>query len=409
MKLHSKAVKTKAFMNKKSICFICWGKTAELLVNRDGSLCEYFAEVFDDLILLDVSNVFTTALVHGRSSRGSLDRLPSKFRIVSPGSFSECKNFLKSQPMIVIHYFSQRWYDWWLYYYLRKYSIPLIYAQTLSIILSFKPRDLQRQSLSVIASRKLNTIVDRIFRALVLCGFFSKVDTYFLSNKAKAEAKKNDRRFNEIVLTNSSFYDSMLFNSYRVLNDYVVFVDSIVPYATDQIHHGYKPTDREPYFKNLNRVLSVIESTLGKEVVICLHPSYDEDNISRDFGRRKAVKYRTDEFIAKAELVLFHDSSAVNSAVVYGKKVVQLTGSQFNDFVRNNCEVFQQVFSFTTIDIYEATDDQIREAARSPRLDGEKYETFLSNFVVASGQKGLSSCEQIAEHISHKYGIERRK
>lgn len=396
-------------VNKKEICFICWGKTAELLINRDHFLHEHFAKVFDNLILLDVSNVFTTALKHGGSMIGNTNKLSSKFKIVSPQSLSECKSFLKSDDMVAIHYFSQRWYDWWLYFYLKKYSVPLIYIQTESTMASFKPHTSEKQSLSVFLSRKLNSITNRVFRTLILYGFFSKVDTYFLSNKMKAEARKNDRRFNEIVLTNSNFYDGMLFSNYKVSNDYVVFVDSIVPYAMDQIHYGYRPADRELYYKNLNGVLSVIESTLGKEVVICLHPSYNEDNLHRDFGRRKAVKYETDKFIAKAELVLFHESSAINSAIIYGKKVVQLVGSQFNDFVKNNCEIFQRTFPFTTIDIYEATDDWIREAVRSPRFDREKYEAFLSNFIIASGQEGLPSCAQIANHISRKYGIEQRK
>jgi len=396
-------------MNKKSICFICWGKTAELLVNREGLLCKYFAEVFDDLILLDVSNVFTTALVQGGSNGGRLDKLPSKFKVVSPGSFSECRNFLKSHPMVAIHYFSQRWYDWWLYYYLKKYSVPLIYIQTLSIILSFKPRASEKKSFSVIFSRKLNSLTSRVFCCLVLRGFFSKVDTYFLSDRLKAEGKRSDRRYEEIVLTNSSFYDNILLNNYQVSNDYIVFVDSIVPYALDQVRYGYKPTDRKLYYENLNRVLDIIESATGKQVVICLHPSYNEDNLHRDFGRRKAVKYETDKFIAKAELVLFHDSSAVNSAIVYGKKIIQLIGSQFNDFVKNNCETFQKTFSFTTIDIYKSTEDCVREAVKSPKLDREKYEAFLSNFIVASGQKAVSSCEQIADHISYKYRIEKIK
>jgi len=396
-------------MNKKAICFVCWGKTGELLINRDHFLHEHFAKVFENLILLDVSNVFSTALKHGGSVIGNINKLSSKFKIVSPQSLSECKRFLKSDDMVAIHYFSQRWYDWWLYYYLRKYSVPLIYIQTLSIILSFKPRISEKKSFSIIFSRKLNSLTSRAFRGLVLCGFFSKVDTYFLSDKLKAEGKRSDRRYKEMVLTNSSFYDSMLFNNYKVSNDYIVFVDSIVPYALDQIRYGYKPADRELYYKNLNRVLSIIESTLGKEAVICLHPCYNEDNLHRDFGRRKAVKYETDRFIAKAELVLFHDSSAINSAIIYGKKIVQLVGSQFNDFVTNNCETFQKTFSFTSIDIYKATDDCIREAVRSPMCDREKYETFLSNFIIASGQKGVSSCEQIANHISCKYGIKKGK
>ena len=396
-------------MSRKAICFICWGETAELLINRDHLLHEHFAKVFEELILLDVSNVFTTALKHGDSVINNINKLSSKFSIVSPRSLSECKNFLKSNDMVAMHYFSQRWYDWWLYYYLRKYSIPLICAQTESTMASFKPLTSEKQSFSVFLSRKLNSITNRVFRAFVLCSVFSKVDTFFFSNKIKAEGKKNDRRFNEVVLTNSRFYDSMLYNNYKTSNDYIVFVDSIVPYAQDQIRYGYKLADRELYYKNLNRVLDIIESTLGKEVVICLHPSYNEDNLHRDFGSRKTVKYKTDKFIAKAELVLFHESSAINSAIIYGKKIVQLIGSQFNDFVKNNCETFQRTFPLTTIDIYEATDDYIREAVRSPKFDQEKYETFLFNFIIASGQKGVSSCEQITNHISRKYGIKKRK
>lgn len=396
-------------VNKKSICFICWGDTGELFVNRDHLLHEHFARVFDDLILLDVSNVFTTSLKHGGSVIKSKDKLSPKFKIFSPRSLSECRNFLKSNDTIVISYFSQRWYDWWLFYYLRKYSIPLVYVQTLSTVVSFKSRVSEKQSLPVLFSRKLNSVIGRIFNAFVLHCFFSKVDTYFLSDKLKAEGRRNDRRYNEIVLTNSSYYDNMLLNNYEISDDYVVFVDSIIPYGMDQINYGYKFADRELYFRHLNRVFDVVESALGKEVIICLHPSYDDNNIKRDFGRRKAVKYRTDEFIARAGLVLFHDSSAINSAVVYGKKVVQLIGSQFNDFIKNTCDAFQKIFSFTTVDMYEATDEYVREAVRSPKLERERYDAFLSNFIMASGQKSVSSCEQVADHLSRKYGISKKR
>jgi hypothetical protein len=257
--------------------------------------------------------------------------------------------------------------------------------------------------------RRLRFVPFRVFCFLSSHGYFSKIDTYFLSNKKKAEAKKNDGRYEEIVLVNSSYYDSMLLSNFEVSNDYVVFLDSMLPYHGDQMRCGYQPVDRELYYKSLNRVLDIIGSTLGKEVVICLHTKYTEDNLHRDFGERTAVKYRTQEFVAKAELVLFHDTSAVNAAVVYGKEIVQLTGSHFNDFWRNSCERYQKLLSFPTLDMYDCEEERIQEIINRPRLDVEKYDAFLSNFIIASGQKGVPSCAQIADHISRKYGIEKRK
>lgn len=398
--------------NKKAICFVCWGKTGEILINRDYLLHEYFAKVFDNLILLDVSNVFSTSLIHGGSAIGDTSKLSSKFKIVSPKSLSECQDFLKSDDMVVIHYFSQRWYDWWLYYYLRKYSIPLVYIQTQATVVSFHFNESQRRGiLRRYLTRWKEAIPAKFLRFCMSRGFVSKVDTYYLSRRDKAEGKKVDPRYNEVVLVNSRSYDNLLEKNLEISNDYIVFLDSMLPYHLDQLRCGYPSwtdLERRLYYENLCRVLDTAASEMKKELVICLHPSYDERYLDRDFGGRRAVKYKTDEFVAKAETVFFHESSSVNNAIVYGKKVVQLIGSDFNNFAKDNCQAYQKIIPFTTIDMYECTEDSIRETLRTMELNRERYETFLSNHIIASGGKGVRSCEQIADHISRKYGITKK-
>ncbi len=394
-------------MNKKSICFICWGKTAELFINRDYLLHEYFAKVFDNLILLDVSNVFSTSLIHGGSAIGDTSKLSSKFKIVSPQSLSECKSFLKSSDIVVIHYFSQRWYDWWLYYYLKKYSIPLLYIHTQAWRGRFQLNK-SRNPLNWfrVKSRLLQY---RIFVRSVRWGLLTKVDTYYTAEKSRVQKALNSKRYNEVVLVNCSVYDSMLIKNVKASNDYIVFIASMPPYHGDQVSCGYKlmtSDERDSYYKRLNWILDTIASEAGgKEVVICLHPNYNEENLQRDYGTRKAVKYMTDDYIGKAEIVLFHESSAINNVFVYGKKVIQLLNSHFNDFIKHNCEVYTKLAIFPVLDMFDCDEGSIRGLVRGLKIDREKYDEYLSNNIITSGEKGVCSCEQIATHIRRKYEV----
>ena len=394
-------------------------------------LYEHFAKVFEDMIFLDVDKVFTSIIgSDGSDSSKAEIMLPSEFKVVRPESLSECRKFFKTHNMVAICYFAERWRDWWIHYYLKKYHIPLVYIDTLSTIVSFKFKGPERQTFITRVLNKLKRLfprafrlfisrhvlskvdtysISRAFRIFISHHVLSKVDTYFVSRKNKAERKKRDRRCAEVVLTNSAFYDSMLANNYRVSEDVVVFLDSMLPYHGDQFRFGFQPLNKELYYKKLNRVFDAVESVLGKELVICLHPKYDDENVTKDFGERRTFKYRTDEFIAKAELAFFHHSSAVNGAIVYGKKIIQLTGSQFNDFTKNNCQCYQKVIPITTLEIYECDEDTIKQVLTTLEPNQQKYDEFLSNYIVASGQKGVSSREQIVDHISHKYGISRRE
>lgn len=395
-------------MNKrKCVCFI--GRSApnrglESLIRREYLYYKQFAETFDQLIFLDVSKVFTSSVVsHGDVDEAAHKLLPDKFTIIIPNSLKEFKDVLKSHTMVVISCFSEEWYEWYIHHYLRKCSIPLVYIHTMSETIDFQYRKSQNSTIvghlwtqsKVVCFKIVNRLMDYIFSA--------PIDTLFISNKPLARKIKHLRRYREIVITNSRFYDNYLAHSYPVTDDHIVFLDSMLPYHLDQTRFGHCLIDRDPYYFHLNRVLNVIEQKLGKKTVVCLHPKYDEANLERDFGRRQTVKYRTQEYTAQAAVVLFHESSAINNAVLYNKKVIQLTGSRFNDFTKANCVSVQKILGFPTIDMYGATQQQISDLLNVLKVDQQRYAAFLSNYIVSSGQEGVASCRQIADHIKLKY------
>lgn len=396
----------------KQICFIRSGSIRTIDALFHG-LYEHFSKEFEHLFFVNVSKIFTSKFIGDPDDDNAHRALPATFTYVVPKNLSEFKKFLTSHNLVVICYFSETWPDWWIHHYLRKYSIPLVYIHTHSIVAEFLYNKALKALIFVRLWSKIKFIYSRFLRYMGINYFLHDVDTLFISRKDKAERIKNSNggRYpkSEIVITNSRFYDAFLLNDYDISTDYVVFLDSMPPYAGDQTRFGYQPIDRELYYKNLNRVLKLIGAILDKEVVICLHPKYNDDNLQEDYGNRRTVKYRTDEFIAKAELVLFHETTAINTAVLYGKKIIQLTGSRFNDFTKNNCNVFQKLFSFPTLDIFASEQSYIKETLKSLRINKEEYDAYISNCTIASGQKGVPSCVQIADHISRKYGIQKRK
>ncbi|MDD5063432.1 MAG: hypothetical protein PHQ35_01555 [Phycisphaerae bacterium] len=391
-------------ISRKNICFIRSG-SVETIVDLDSLLFKHFAKVFDEVFFLDVSKVFTSKLILGRYDNDSAyHRLPAGFKVVCPKKLSEVKKFLRSNDVVAICCFSETWPDWWIHHYLRKYSIPLIYIYTHSVIASFQ----YKKSYFNDFRAKLKNLAAHIRRRFPSHDFLADIDTYFVSDKHKAEKKKPSSRYKEVVVTNSRFYDSLLVSNHKISTDYVVFLDSMEPYHDDQIVFGYQPIDRELYYRNLNTILDTISRILKKELVVCLHPKYDDDNLKRDFGERKTVKYKTAEFVAQAEVVLFHESSSINNAFVYGKKVIQLTGKYFNDFTKRNCEACNKVFLFPTLDMFEWEESSLLEILYGLRVDSERYSDFLSNRIITSGQKGVPSFVQIADHVSHKYGISKK-
>ena len=393
-------------MDTKRVCFISRGtphKGLESFLRREYLLYEYFDKVFKRPIFLDVSKVFTSKVLSaGELTSSAHALLPQNFEIIVPKDLKEFRRFLRTGDLIAVSNFSEEWYDWYIHYYLKKYLVPLIYIHTMSEIIDFQYQKGENKGIAQIWARSKRVcfkIIDHLLEYI----FCAKVDTLFISNKRLAGQIKNSRRFKEVVITNSRFYDSYLAHSYPVTEDYIVFLDSMLPYHLDQVNFGHRLIDRELYYFNLDRVLNTVEQKLGKKAVVCLHPKYDEKNLEKDFGRRQTVKHRTQEFTARAAVVLFHESSAINNAVLYNKKVVQLAGSGFNEFIRTNCESVRKALGVEALDMYEATEQQVDHLLGALKVNTQRYTAFLSDYIVSPGKEGVASCRQIADHIKLKY------
>lgn len=390
----------------RQICYISeFNIPIHIHINRE--LFGHFAEVFEQPVLLDVSSVFTSKLWRRQYKNAEVEELlPSQWHVERPKSLLQCARFFKDHDVVAICGFPEIWKDWYLHYYLTKFSIPLIYVHTHSIV-QFSAKK------ASIVTRVCNRII-RVFdyrpwwRHFCNCVFpspLAHVDTIYVSTKDDFAKRTRSQRYQDVVLVNSKFYDSILAGGHVVSSEHVAFLDSMMPHHADQIQHGYHPVDRRTYYQRLNWLFDVVEQVSGKKVIICLHPKYPNECLEQNFGGRTAIKYETDGLVARASLVLFHESSSVNTAVFYKKPVLQLVGDCFNDFVKNNCAVYNNLCSFPRLDMFTCDEKTVRYTIQTIKPDLEKYQQFISTHIIASEEEGVTSAEQIATHLAKKYSI----
>ena len=63
---------------------------------------------------------------------------------------------------------------------------------------------------------------------------------------------------------------------------------------------------------------------MKKKVVLCLHPSSNKLEYQKIFKEFKIVKYKTEAYLLKSYVVLFHESSITNLAILMNKKIIHL-------------------------------------------------------------------------------------
>jgi hypothetical protein len=368
-------------------------------LKREKNLFDQLAEGFPGIYFLDVSQTFTSKILSNHELSKDAHDLLKKYHLICPKDLREVKDFLRTFKPVIICAFSEEWMDWYIHFYIRLFNLPMVYIHTISEISNFQIRG-QR---SVVT--KVMGAIQKNWNRLVPHLFCAKVDTLFTSHRPNAKLIKKSRRYHEIVLTNSRFYDVYLRDKQAVSDEFIVFLDSMAPYHADQIRFGFKPIDRNVYFQALRNVLAKISQRLRKEVVICLHPKYDETNLERDFGDWRTVKFQTDEYIAKAALVLFHETSSINSVALYNKNIIQLVGKQFNDFVKSNAESIRREFPCETLDMFDFNDDILERTLNGIHIDAIRRQQFLNNYITASGEENVSSGDQIVKKLKEKYSL----
>ena len=383
--------------NKINLYILCSGDI-EMNIKMNNVLFKTLFSKIHNVVFVDVkinqSNLIQSPIIYSHN-----------YKTISVKTISELAKLLKKE-CVILSLLSHNPRDWIVFFMAKIYKRKIVYQNLLGEIVKVSPHLSSSSFINNIMRKfKLLILLNYLYAILTKLGILQKIDTLYTTERSAKAKYQNNKSYNRVKLINSKFYDALIENQNPATEEYIVFLDSMVPYHGDQIRMGFEPMDANYYFHHLNLLFALLEELTLKKVVVCLHPKYDEKNLIKDFPNNLAVKNESDKYIPKASLVLCHETTLINYAVVYNKKIIQLTSKKFNDFLSENIKSWFDTLGIPQLEFdSNLNKNQINEILQKKVKNMQQ--NYLSTSIIASGLEGELGSDQIVLDLKEHYGIE---
>jgi len=214
-----------------------------------------------------------------------------------------------------------------------------------------------------------------------------------------------ERRYREVFRANTKFVSvpSTLINwSPPELADsssYHVFVDESIASAPDaKLENRIICNDIDQYYKNMNRVFSVIEAHTGVPVIIAASGKFEyaEDV----FEGRRVVYGKTLKLIHQSSMVIGHASSGLYQAIVSRKPVLLVNDSTFTGTKQRDVKKMASFFGVMPVPSADLQQDHVEEALA---MDTSCFSTIEEDYFRSRGVGG-DWHEIVAEALRSAFG-----
>ena len=253
----------------------------------------------------------------------------------------------------------------------------------------------------------------QIFQIIKSVDFCFEASQKIIDDINNAKSKKIEKLlpflnlsyYKKKIRINSSVYDNFLRDKPILESKYIVLVDSGFDHDDRILREGKINSDhRETYYRQLKTVLEKISKMYNKEVIICLHPKINYPN-SKYFEEIKKkfrlIKNKTTQFIYKAEIVLFFETSAIITAIMLNKKIINLNSKLMGSyyFKRNNLynekiNLFQLNLDDLELDNKESLDSLLNTKIMN-------YENYINENIIF--KKNITSNDQVKNSLKELF------
>lgn len=204
-----------------------------------------------------------------------------------------------------------------------------------------------------------------LFRLLILFNIFSQVEILFESSKINIKriklgfSYKLNKLFpliklnfyKQIIRINSQHFDDLKKDNKFCERKYITFLETPLNHPDRILRDGpITKTNKEKYYKRLNYFFKITKRIFNKKIIICLHPRSDINFYKKKF-KHKVVKGKSDYYIKKSDIIIFHNSSSVMKAIILKKKILSLQSKTMGSFWNYRNSVYLKYIPFPTINL----------------------------------------------------------
>ena len=177
---------------------------------------------------------------------------------------------------------------------------------------------------------------------------------------------------------------------------YLVFLDEDFVFHIDYQLLGIKPpVSPENYFSEVNFMLKSLAQKLNLKPIVQLHPTANR-RISKKYYNFEISEHETAQVVQNSDLVISHDSTSLQFAVMFQKPVILLETSEMvkNKFYHTQINNFSKALSATVLTIDDFPIDKI-----APKICNISYQSYKEDYIKLIGSPNRFSHEIILNSI----------
>jgi len=246
-----------------------------------------------------------------------------------------------------------------------------------------------------------------IFRFLVFINYLPKIDLVFEGSKEnisrinKQLGRKIDKIFpflniayiKDIVHINCRAYDNYLNDLKKISEKFIVFLDGGFDHPDVQLHEKKQSSEnRKKYYYYLKKILRKLSKMYNKKVIFCVHPKVNEKRIKNFFkGEKiKLVKFKTQNYILRAFMVVMHESSSTFDALILKKRIINFNSILMGKYYYNRNKFYPQRVKIPSYKMENYKDINRSDIDKYFKNKDNLYDDYLKNFV-----KNINSYKKI--------------
>ena len=398
-------------------------KTIMSLIIADDSIDKFYFsnKILIDQLLKKFTNIHLLNLynfkIFTKKETIKLDiNLPKEIKVINFEKSDEFKKFCSKYKIVSISFISKDLTDFKIQYLLKKNKIKMIMIMYFSQIGNKMTVDVSLSRAIIARKHYFNKGFYHLFRLLTVLNIFPKIDLLFESNLEIVNFIKNSRSnkiekylpflkisyFREVLPINSIYFDNVniLKQKKTPENNNIIYVDTHFDHPDRTTREGkVNPANQEIFYKNLKIFLEKVSNVYEKPVIIAKHPANKLNN--KFYESFEVSKIPTNEAIYDSELVIFTVSSAILSAVLLKKKIINIKSMLLGRYLLNMNRQYIESLGLVSFDI----DNDIFLEKKSLDLELKNsiknYDNYINNKLTLDGNN--SPTKKITDVIYDRF------
>ena len=267
-------------------------------------------------------------------------------RLFHPKSYDELNKFLKTNNIFLINNLSPKFYHLRIHIMLKKKNIFQVYIDNLGEVSNYKLENWDSVNLKnkiyFLYLKKFSFLFYRILQNLRI---INQIDILYIArNDLRKNYKKSTflkfffkPRFKKIKPVKPKIG---FFNKVKLQEKFLVFIDANINHD-DILMRGNKLNikEKKKYLTLLEKYLINLKKLYKKKIIICLHPSSNINFYRKYIKGIKIIKFKTEFYLMKAFIVLFHESSSITGALLI-KKIIKFKLCTTRSYMANRGKIY---------------------------------------------------------------------